>query len=278
MVVIVVLIIDAITTEVALGFSDHILLNMSDLVSKAPFFSLFSPFQCEQLSHLPRSKFPQLIFSLGKDVHYPKCLVIVAGSCFLPSSFCYVSYFSASHPLSWEGVTWPSPVWLWLYGHKLEPTSIREINQSNRSWSFLHNGASFPNYQVIYVVTVYFLGTFSVPNSRLSTGDMKISKTWLRPLRRTDMKGSIRNNRTEVTLLVDNRLGAFRKRWVIVRQVSGEWIEEGCLNLTQQERRLAEHDGLGSQLTILEMKAQAVTLRALGNKNPQSANQTDYRQ
>lgn len=46
---------------------------------------------------------------------------------------------------------------------------------------------------------------------------MKISKTWLRPLRRTDMKGSIRNNRTEVTLLVDNRLGAFRKRWVIVR-------------------------------------------------------------
>lgn len=105
----------------------------------------------------------------------------------------------------------------YMAGHKLEPTSIREINQSHRSWPFLHNGASFPNYQVIYVVTVYFLGTFSVPNSRLSTGDMKISKTWLRPLRRTDMKGSIRNNRTEVTLLVDNRLGAFRKRWVIVR-------------------------------------------------------------
>lgn len=57
-IIVVVIIIDTITTEVVLGFSDHILLNMSDLGFKALFFSLFSPLQCEELSHLPRSKFP----------------------------------------------------------------------------------------------------------------------------------------------------------------------------------------------------------------------------
>lgn len=41
-IIVVVVIIDTITIEVVLGFSDHILLNMSDLGCKSFFFSLQS--------------------------------------------------------------------------------------------------------------------------------------------------------------------------------------------------------------------------------------------
>lgn len=75
----------------------------------------------------------------------------------------------------------------------LEPVNIRETNRSIRSWSFLHNGARFPNYQVIYVVTVYLLGTFYVPSSMLITRDMEMKKSWCRPLR----KGSITSSNSQ---------------------------------------------------------------------------------
>lgn len=55
----VVFIVDTLTIEMLLGFSDHILLNIcQNLVFKAVYFSLFSPFQHEQPLIVLRSEFP----------------------------------------------------------------------------------------------------------------------------------------------------------------------------------------------------------------------------
>lgn len=55
-----------ITTEILLlGFSGHVVLRVfQNLRFKAIYFSFFSPFQCDQLSHLPEVKFLPALYSL----------------------------------------------------------------------------------------------------------------------------------------------------------------------------------------------------------------------
>lgn len=106
-----------------------------------------------------RSEFPKLNVPLEKIYPLPKMFGNSSRFLFFPSIFCCVWYFLTSHPLSWkESVadSWPSPGWLWLYGHKLEPTRGKKIKQNSRSWSLLPQWGQFSKlYWVIYVANVY---------------------------------------------------------------------------------------------------------------------------